>query len=80
MNEITKSFTLHTSWMSDAESLRMHNLLNSTEVYLFNINTGDMFPIVLNNTTTEFKNYKNNGGRMVNYTIDATLAQDRIRR
>ena len=80
VNEITKSYTLHTSWMSDAESLRMHHLLNSTEVYLFNINTGDMIPVTLNNTTTEFKTYKNNGGRMVNYTIDATLAQDRIRR
>ena len=80
VNEITKSFTLHTSWMSDAESLRMHHLLNSPEVYLFNINTGDMIPVTLNNTTTEFKTYKNNGGRLVNYTIDATLAQERIRR
>lgn len=80
VNEITKSYTLHTSWMSDAESLRMHHLLNSPEVYLFNINTGDMIPVVLNNTTTEFKTYKNNGGRLVNYTIDATLAQERIRR
>ena len=80
VNEITKSFTLHTSWMSDAESLRMHHLLNSTEVYLFNINTGEMIPVTLNNTTTEFKTYKNNGGRLVNYTIDATLAQERIRR
>ena len=80
VNEITKSFTLHTSWMSDAESLRMHHLLNSTEVYLFNINTGDMIPVTLNNTTTEYKTYKNNGGRLVNYTIDATLAQERIRR
>ena len=80
VNEITKSFTLHTSWMSDAESLRMHHLLNSTEVYLFNINTGDMIPVTLNNTTTEYRTYKNNGGRLVNYTIDATLAQERIRR
>lgn len=80
VNEISKSFTLHTSWMPDAESLRMHHLLNSPEVYLFNINTGDMFPVVLNNTTTEFKTYRNNGGRLVNYTIDATLAQERIRR
>ena len=80
VNEITKSYTLHTSWMSDAESLRMHHLLNSPEVYLFNINTGDMIPVTLNNTKTEFKTYKNNGGRLVNYTIDATLAQDRIRR
>ena len=80
VNEITKSYTLHTSWMSDAESLRMHHLLNSPEVYLFNINTGDMIPVTLNNTKTEFKTYKNNGGRLVNYTIDATLAQERIRR
>lgn len=80
VNEITKSYTLHTSWMSDTESLRMHHLLNSPEVYLFNINTGDMMPVTLNNTKTEFKTYKNNGGRLVNYTIDATLAQERIRR
>ena len=80
VNEITKSYTLHTSWMSDAESLRMHHLLNSPEVYLFNINTREMIPVTLNNTTTEYKTYKNNGGRLVNYTIDATLAQERIRR
>lgn len=80
VNEITKSYTLHTSWMSDVESLRMHHLLNSPEVYLFNINTGEMIPVTLNNTTTEYKTYKNNGGRLVNYTIDATLAQERIRR
>ena len=80
VNEITKSFTLHTSWLSDDESARMHHLLNSTEVYLYNINSGDMIPVILNNTTTEYKTYKGNGGRLVNYTIDATLAQDRIRR
>ena len=79
-NEISKVYTLNTSWMSDAESLRMHHLLNSPEVYLFNINTGEIFPVVLNNTTTEFKTYKNNGCRLVNYTIEATIAQDRIRR
>lgn len=80
VNEITKSFTLHTSWLSDDESARMHHLLNSTDVYLYNINSGDMIPVILNNTTTEYKTYKGNGGRLVNYTIDATLAQDRIRR
>lgn len=80
VNEITKSYTLHTSWMSDAESLRMHHLLNSPEVYLFNINTGDMIPVTLNNTKTEYKTYRNNGGKLVNYTIEASLAQDRIRR
>ena len=80
LNELTRVFTLHTSWMSDEESSRMHHLLNSTEVYLCDINQGQMLPVVLNNTTTDYKTYKGNGGRLVNYTIEATLAQDRIRR
>lgn len=80
LNEIAKSYTLNTSWMSDEESTRMHHLLNSTEVYLYNIGTGEMVPVVLNNTTTEYKTYKSNGARLVNYQIDATVAQERIRR
>lgn len=80
VNEIEKVYTLNTSWMSDGESARMHHLLNSTEVYLGNINTGEMLPVILNNTTTEYKTYKGNGGRLVNYTIEATIAHDRIRR
>lgn len=80
VNEISKSYTLHTSWLSDNESSRMHHLLNSTEVYLFNINSGEMIPVTLNNTTTEYKTYRSNGGKLVNYAIDVTIAQDRTRR
>lgn len=80
VNEITKNFTLYTSVMSDDESSRMHHLLNSTEVYLYNIGSGDMLPVILSNTETEYKTFKNQGGKMVSYTIEATLAQYRIRR
>lgn len=80
VNEIAKTYTLVTSWMSDDESSRMHHLLNSPEVYLFNINSGVILPVILANTTTEHKTFKSNGGRMVNYTFDAVLAQERLRR
>lgn len=80
VNEIDKVYTLNTSWLSDQESARMHHLINSTDVYLYNINSGDMFPVIVNNTTTEYKTYKGNGGRLVNYAIEVTIAQDRIRR
>lgn len=80
VNEITKSYTLHTSWLNDEESRRMHHLLNATEVYLGNIGTGEMIPVILNNTTTEYKTYKGNGGMLVNYDIEVSVAQDRIRR
>ena len=80
VNEITKSLTLHTSWLSDDESSRMHHLLNSTNVYLGDLNSGRMIPVVLADTTTEYKTYKGNGGKLVNYAINVTIAQERIRR
>lgn len=80
VNEISKTMTMHTSWLSDDESSRMHHLLNSTNVYLGDLVTGQMIPVILTNTTTEYKTYKGNGGRLVNYTINVTIAQERIRR
>ena len=80
VNEIAKTMTLHTSWLSDEESARMHHLLNSTEVYLGDIVTGQMIPVILTDTRTDYKTYKGNGGRLVNYTINVTIAQERIRR
>lgn len=80
VNEIVKTMTLHTSWLSDDESSRMHHLLNSTNVFLCDISTGDMMPVILTDTRTDYKTYKGNGGRLVNYTINVTIAQERIRR
>lgn len=80
VNEVEKNLTLHTSWLSDEESSRMHHLLNSTQVFLGDITTGVMIPVVLTDTTTEYKTYKGNGGKLVNYTINVTIAQDRTRR
>ena len=80
LNEISKTFTLHTSWLSDDEASRMHHLLNSPNVYLLDMETKEMMPVVLTNTTTEYKTYKGNGGKLVNYTIEAIFAQERIRR
>ena len=80
LNEISKTFTLHTSWLSDDEASRMHHLLNSPNVYLLDLKTEEMMPVILTNTSTEYKTYKGNGGKLVNYTIEATLAQERIRR
>lgn len=80
VNEISKTMTLHTSWLSDDESSRMHHLLNSTNVFLGDIVTGQMIPVILTDTRTDYKTYKGNGGRLVNYTINVTIAQERIRR
>ena len=80
VNEIRKSLTLHSSWLSDDESSRMHHLLNSTEVCLFDIIKGEMIPVLLKNTTTEYKTFKGNGGKLVNYSIEVEFANDMVRR
>lgn len=79
-NEIVKRMTLHTSWLSDDESSRMHHLLNSSDVYLFDMEQREFIPVLLTNTTTEHKTFKGNGGRLVNYAIEVELANKRIRR
>ena len=80
VNELTKVFTLHTGWLSDDESSRMHHLLNSTNVYMQNLVDGRIIPVVLTNSTTEYKTYKTNGRQMVDYTIEAEVAREMVRK
>lgn len=80
LNEIQKSITLHTSWLSDEQSLRMHHLLNSTDVYLHDLEKNSILPVILEGSSTPYKTYKGEGGKLVNYTIQVTIAQSRMRR
>lgn len=80
LNEIDRRMTLTTSWLTDDESSRMHHLLNATQVYLYDMVEQKMIPVILENTTTEYKTYKTNGNRLVNYTIEVSYANSRIRR
>ena len=80
LNGLTKEYVFRTGWLSDDESSRMHELLNSTDVYGFDLVDRAMFPLVLTGTETEYKTYKGNGNKPVNYSISARLAQGRERR
>ena len=80
LNEIKKKMTLHTSWLSDEQSLRMHHLLNSTDVYMHDLEQNRILPVILEGSSTPYKTYKGEGGKLVNYTIEVTIAQTRMRR
>ena len=75
VNEITKRFTFYTHWLTDAQSARMHHLLNSPKVLLHDVAAGIIRPLVLTGSSTE---HKRNG--LNQYTIEAELAQQRLRR
>ena len=74
--ELAHKYTLRTGYMNEAESLKMHNLLNSPHVWLHDVIANRFYPLTLTNTATEYKK----GGRLYRYDIEAQLAQERIRR
>ena len=79
-NEIEKSWTLRTGWLTDGQSGRMHHLLNSTDVWMHDLDSDRLYPVVLTSTETEYRTYRTNGNRMTQYEVEVTLAQDRQRR
>ena len=75
VNELTHHYTFYTGWLTDAQSELMPHLLNATTVYVHDTKTNEVLPLVLTNSSTE---HKQNG--LNQYTIEADLAQNRLRR
>ena len=77
INELRHTYEFGTRWMDNEQSALMHHLLNSPNVYVHDMESNTIRPIVLTNTATEYKE-----GRPAwhSYTIEAELAQYRIRR
>lgn len=80
VNEITKGFTFHTGWLVSEQGERMHHLINSTDVYLYDIANEQMIPVTIPMTTCEYKTFKNQGNKFAQYTLQVEIAQNRIRR
>jgi len=79
-NEVTRRWTLRTGWLTDAQAARMHHLLGSTTVMLYDISVPALIPVIVTDTTCEYKTYRGSGARMVQYTVSVQLAQDITRR
>ena len=80
VNDITKTWTFNSGWLKDEQASRMHHLLDSCLVYLCDISTGTFIPVIVTTDVCDYKTRKNQGGRVVNYTFNVELAQNRIRR
>lgn len=80
VSEVRKSWTLNTGLLTDSQAAKMHHLLNSTMVFLQDIATTNFLPVIITSNTCEYKTFKNQGRRMVNYSFTVELAQNRIRR
>jgi hypothetical protein len=78
VSEILRRWSCETGWMTDDESSRMWHLLESTDVWIHDFANDEILPVVLDGSY-QFKDYRNNGRKMVKYTIDCHLATEKIR-
>lgn len=75
-NQITTEYEVVTGWLSDEESNNLaFNLLSSNQVLIHNVITGEIEPVVITDASGDYKTYKNNGRKMINYTINLSSSQ-----
>ena len=58
----------------------MHHLIGSTEVYMYDLENGDMIPVVLTTNDCRYKTYGTEGNKLMSYEIGVRVAHNRIRR
>lgn len=80
MNEIKAVWELQTGWIGDDGSSRMHELVESTIVYLYDAEEKTYTPVVMTDKKLEYKTYRNQGRKFYNYTINVEESQSRERR
>lgn len=73
--DIKRTYTLNTAALTDGQAARMWHLLESTDVYLEDLQDGIIRPVVLTGTECAFRESRNNGHRFPQYTITAEVAQ-----
>lgn len=79
-NVINRTYSTFTGYLTEEQSLLMHHLLNSTEVYLYDIEKATYVPVVLTNTSTEYKTKQNQNKKMISYNITCEEATKKYRR
>jgi hypothetical protein len=78
--EITRTWHLNTGHLTDAQWAKTHHLLGSTHVFLHNLDSGEIVPVVIKVNKADFNTYRNNGGKMSQLSIDVEESTKRERR
>ena len=81
MNETTESVELNTGYLTDDESSRMPYLLDSTDVYLCDLEAATVFvPVVIVTDSYSYQSVNSLGMKMKNHTFEVKVAQNKYRR
>lgn len=77
-NVINTKYALYTDYLTDDEQERFYNLVESTEVYLHNLNTDEILPVNITNNKFDYKTFTNNGKKKWYNTIECEVAKEKI--
>lgn len=80
VNEVERTMSFTTGWLTDDEASRMHHLLGSTNVFLCDTFENTYTPVMVTNPDCPYKTFKNTGRNLVSYTIELSYSTNRIRR
>lgn len=78
--DISRKWQLHTDYLSDEQWALTHHLLGSPHIFLHNLNTGEVTPVIITAHQADWKTYRNQGNRKSNLTIEVEEARTRVRR
>lgn len=78
MTTSTPTWELHTDSMNDGS--KMYHLLESSEVYLHNLETDEITPVVITDSNCVYKTYANQGNTRFHYTINVEASNYKIRK
>ena len=76
LTETSTSYEIHTGWMNERESeIMASNVFQSTRLFLHNLETDKVIPVIMTDADVLYKNHKNSGRKLLNYTINVMASQ-----
>ena len=78
LSTINVNYQVNTQWLTQEQSNRMWELLESNTVWLHNLETDEIMPVIITDTEIEHK-YKTNSNKMLSYQINLELSHTRER-
>lgn len=77
--DIVEGWQLNTHKLTDAQSEKISELFKSNEVYLHNLDTDQITPVIITNTNVEYKTFRNQERKWPIYTINVQSSQTKFR-
>lgn len=80
LRKISRRLKLHTDWLTNEESMRMSELLESARVWVLDTVKWEVHPVLLTDTSMTYKTFENQGRQLVSYDLNVEFSHSFERR